>query len=258
MTGDAFYRPPPSCEFPDLARHYAELFGLRRRGTFVEFGAYDGRSFSNTSFLADLGWRGVYVEPVEEYARSCLGNHRGNDVVVYNVAVAYAPGQARMSVARSVSSMSRDHVAQVSATDWGKALHAGDVRTVEVVTPERIFEAEGIAAFELLVVDVEGTEWPVVRALDLRRRRPAVAIVEVQDATPGAPVPLRDASRRVIARFLDHGYRIRARTNKDVMFVHDGLLAALPPADPGDGGAAGRSDGAGQAAGSRRHGPVDP
>ena len=32
-------------------------------GRFLDIGAYDGETFSNTLALAELGWRGVYVEP---------------------------------------------------------------------------------------------------------------------------------------------------------------------------------------------------
>ena len=46
------------------------------KGTFVEIGAYDGESFSNTSFLADLGWNGLYVEPVPKFAALCRARHR--------------------------------------------------------------------------------------------------------------------------------------------------------------------------------------
>lgn len=65
--GDGLYRPPINCQIPHCAAIFEELFGLKRDGFFVEAGAYDGESFSNTSFLADIGWRGVYVEPVVEF-----------------------------------------------------------------------------------------------------------------------------------------------------------------------------------------------
>lgn len=228
----SFYRPHESCEIPCLPEIYAELFGLRQTGTFVEIGGYDGVTFSNTSFLADMGWRGIYVEPVEEYARACAHNHRNNNVAVYNLGVAHRSGKAQVSVARSVTSMSRAHIAGVRSTRWGKRLHKGCIRTVEVVTAEQIFAQAGIADFELLVVDVEGSEWPVMQGFDIKRRRPAVAIVEVQDMTPAYGPDLVADSRRVIDHFIDHGYRVHARTGKDIVFANDDLIEALPSATP--------------------------
>ncbi len=34
-----------------------------RTGTFLDVGAYDGITFSNTRYLAELGWAGVLLEP---------------------------------------------------------------------------------------------------------------------------------------------------------------------------------------------------
>ncbi|USN99340.1 MAG: hypothetical protein H6810_01285 [Phycisphaeraceae bacterium] len=43
-----------------------ELFGWKHEGYYIEVGAYDGRRFSVTAALDELGWRGLLVEPVPE------------------------------------------------------------------------------------------------------------------------------------------------------------------------------------------------
>ena len=53
-----------------LADIYARMFPLSG-GTFVEVGAFDGWSYSHTVCLAQLGWRGLYIEPVPEHAALC-------------------------------------------------------------------------------------------------------------------------------------------------------------------------------------------
>src|SRR5262245_29035772 len=53
-----------SCQIPNLREQYESLGLSPHTGYFVEVGAFDGESFSNTSFLADQGWSGLYVEPV--------------------------------------------------------------------------------------------------------------------------------------------------------------------------------------------------
>jgi len=60
-----------SCQIPNLKKIYREIFGDCAFGTFVEVGAFDGESFSNTSGLADFGWRGLYIEPISEFAIQC-------------------------------------------------------------------------------------------------------------------------------------------------------------------------------------------
>jgi FkbM family methyltransferase len=95
--GDAVYvredSPPDyssaaDCPIPPLAELLATHLGRLRGGSFVEVGAYDGHTASSTSFLADLGWRGLYVEPVAEHAAMRAQRHRANHRVdVANVAV---------------------------------------------------------------------------------------------------------------------------------------------------------------------------
>jgi hypothetical protein len=45
-----------SCQIPDLRERYESLGLNPHTGYFLEVGAFDGESFSNTSFLADQGW----------------------------------------------------------------------------------------------------------------------------------------------------------------------------------------------------------
>src|SRR5471032_2499694 len=71
-----------SCQIPGLRRKYGELGLNPRAGIFVEIGAFDGEAFSNTSFLADQGWRGLYVEPIPEYCRRTRQRHFLNDVSI--------------------------------------------------------------------------------------------------------------------------------------------------------------------------------
>ena len=51
--------------FPDQCEQElkADFFGARRAGYFVEVGAYDPYSGSQTWALEQLGWNGVLVEP---------------------------------------------------------------------------------------------------------------------------------------------------------------------------------------------------
>lgn len=55
------YPMAATCQIPffnSLSDLYTFVFGYRTDGLFVEVGAYDGESFSNTSGLADIGWKG--------------------------------------------------------------------------------------------------------------------------------------------------------------------------------------------------------
>src|SRR6202008_2120463 len=52
-----------------------EALGRQRRGFFVEAGANDGVTYSNTLFFERFrGWRGLLVEPLPELAARCRKN----------------------------------------------------------------------------------------------------------------------------------------------------------------------------------------
>ena len=50
-------------------------------GRFLDLGAYDGRTFSNTLRLVELGWSGVCVEASPINFQKLMETHQGNDRV---------------------------------------------------------------------------------------------------------------------------------------------------------------------------------
>lgn len=52
-----------------------------RAGGFLDLGAYDGASYSNTAALADLGWAGVCVDAAPDAAAACAVRYAARDDV---------------------------------------------------------------------------------------------------------------------------------------------------------------------------------
>lgn len=48
---------------PELERKIQELFNFKTSGYFVDIGAHNGVSLSNTKYLEELGWEGLCIEP---------------------------------------------------------------------------------------------------------------------------------------------------------------------------------------------------
>ena len=89
----------------------AEYFG-DRVGRFLDVGAWDGKDKSNTWLLAEMGWRGVCVEPAALPFLKLLRNHRGNPRVEF-VQAAIMPGSGVSRfwyTADAISSFDREHV----------------------------------------------------------------------------------------------------------------------------------------------------
>lgn len=66
----------------------ADFFGSRV-GRFLDVGAHDGRTFSNTLRLVEQGWSGVCVEPAASVFGALLATHRDRPAVkLVNAALA--------------------------------------------------------------------------------------------------------------------------------------------------------------------------
>lgn len=186
LPAGSFYRPYRDCQVRGLDAIYDAAFGHRKHGVFVEIGAYDGQAFSNTCFLADLGWRGVYVEPIPEFAAACTERHRRNPAVaVVNAAIGNAAGATELHVAGVLTTGNHSTYAAYQNIAWTKGAMSGRKVTAPVMTLDSLLEDCKIAAgFDLLVVDVEGGEPDVFAGFELARWRPRMLIVELCDAHP--------------------------------------------------------------------------
>ena len=178
---------PWTCQIPDLASRYRDLFGrLKTDGTFVEVGAYDGESFSNTSGLADVGWAGLYVEPVPAYAHACARRHAANKKVsVANCAVGPEVGEVDIHLGEGLSTALDEQVEVYQQIDWTRGFHKGERIRVPQFPLDQLLVHVGIEpGFELLVVDVEGSEDAVFDSFSLEAWMPRVVIVELIDHHP--------------------------------------------------------------------------
>jgi FkbM family methyltransferase len=182
----SFYRPFADCQVRGLDAIYNAAFGTLKYGTFVEVGAYDGQFVSNTCFLADLGWWGVYVEPIPEFAGACAKRHRGNPgVTVVNAAVGKAAGSAELYIAGALTTRNDDLFSAYRNISWAKGVLSDRKVTAPVTTLDRLLDDYRIpAGFELLVVNVEGGEPDVFAGFDLARWNPKMLIVELGDVHP--------------------------------------------------------------------------
>jgi FkbM family methyltransferase len=149
-----------SCQIDDLRAKYAALGLSPTRGQFVEVGAFDGESFSNTSFLADQGWRGLYVEPVPAFAARARRRHALNRVTLEQVAITREPGQMQIQVMGALTSGVAGTVDALKSIDWARE-EAEQSRAITVATDtlEAVLSRRGIARdFDLMIVDIEGAE----------------------------------------------------------------------------------------------------
>lgn len=178
--------PSRTCQVPNLEQIVQNSIGTAS-GCFVEVGAYDGERFSNTSWLADRGWRGVYVEPSSEFSRLCRLRHCLNNVQVMNVAAGDSQSEATLMQVGSLSTMSTETFEEYGRIPWAKLQIRRNFsrRSIQIRPLADLLRETGCQpGFELLVVDVEGYEEKVFQGFDLNHWKPKMIIVELCDAHP--------------------------------------------------------------------------
>lgn len=189
MTAPPRYRPRHERAYGlDQLDLKLALHLKRAGGFFVEAGANDGVTQSNTALLArHRGWRGLLVEPVPELAQRCRAL-RPDSIVEQAALVApeHASPTVRMRYANlmSVVEGARGSAAADRAhAEEGERLQgiAGYDLEVPARTLSAVLDAHDIRHVDLLCLDLEGHEPAALRGLDLARHRPAFILVEAWD-----------------------------------------------------------------------------
>lgn len=156
-----------------------------RRGTFVELGAFDGVSQSNTAWLeGNRGWRGILIEPIPESYVQCIRN-RPLATVVNCACVSDQYGDPTvemvysglMSIIRGARSSDEADEAWVSLGEELQQLTRYTC-TVRARTLTAVLEEHRLRCVDLLSLDVEGYEIEVFKGFDLERFRPRHILVE--------------------------------------------------------------------------------
>lgn len=160
-----------------------QVFGGKRGGTFVEVGAFDGVTLSNTWFFEkQRGWSGICVEPSPRvFAR--LQSER--DCICVCAAVGQSEGTAAFLVVEGelgvlsgiVSRYHRKHRKRVKSETEG-ADAATETIEVPTVTLDTLFSENGIESIDYLSIDTEGGELGILRSIPARV---AVEVVGVED-----------------------------------------------------------------------------
>jgi FkbM family methyltransferase len=182
-----------------------EFFGRRRNGFFVEVGANEPHSGSQTWLLEQNGWRGVLVEPQAalcEQLRSARKNSR-----VFQVACSSPEkeGEATLFIGShsGVSTLEKQidsHGTQFVGTE-----------RVKLTTLDKVLSEAGADKIDFLSLDVEGHEIEVMRGFNFEKYRPRLILIE-------------DGVRTLDKhRFLTrHGYKLVKRTTLNNWYVPKG------------------------------------
>jgi FkbM family methyltransferase len=187
------------------------FFRGKRGGVFVDVGAYDGETFSNSLFFErTMGWTGLCVEPLPAAFARLRATRRA---ICENVCVADFEGEAEFTEAddpgrneKMLSGLSGQFDARhLRFMEHLKVARA--TRTVQVTRLSKLLERHGLFNIDYCSIDTEGAEIPILSELDLERFR--ISVLTVEDNSQDERIPRLMAAK---------GYDIVTRLEQDIVF----------------------------------------
>jgi FkbM family methyltransferase len=132
-------------------------------GRFLDIGAYDGKAFSNTYRLVELGWGGVCIEPSPSVFPALLKLHGDNqNIELVNAAVGVQPSLLTFydSNGDAISTTSVQHMEK-----WQKGWSVNYKKFLVYTLPlATLFQKFGYR-FDFINLDVEATNFEIFAAL---------------------------------------------------------------------------------------------
>lgn len=145
------------------------VFPEQATGTYIDVGANHPRVGSNTFQLYERGWRGLCLEPQEEY-RAAYAELRPEDTFLC-IAAGRENGTLPLYVGERLNE-------EVYASLQKAQVHTAQ-RDVPVRPLKEVCEEHGVSKeFEVLSLDTEGTEVDILEGLNLNVYRPQIIIAE--------------------------------------------------------------------------------
>lgn len=152
----------------------AEVFypGLRE-GVFVDIGAHDGISFSNTFYLeSSLGWSGLAIEPLPDIFQKLSENRT---CIKVNGCISSHTGLAKFRKITGYSEMLSGLVDQYDPRHQARieeelVAHGGKFEEIPVrcYRLNDLLDQHGIGEVHYLNIDVEGAEYEILQSIDFQ------------------------------------------------------------------------------------------
>lgn len=222
-TDGGYFPSQDSCQIPNISFLFERFLGPTADGFFVEVGAFDGVFVSNTWGLAERGWRGLLIEPIPDFAEECRVNHKKHpNVTVVEVGIGSPEtSELKLAVAGTLTSGDAKSRLEVAKAPWARGVDFSKEVTVASATLDYVLETHSVpAAFDVLVVDVEGLETEVFAGFSLHSYKPKMIIVELLD-THRELSSLASSDGDLGIRLAKSGYVVVFKDSINTVFVEE-------------------------------------
>ena len=177
---------------PELRPYIHQLLNFQD-GFYVEIGANDGRSFSNTYRLEhSLNWSGILVEPIlHKHFESKKYRSTNQNIFIYGACVSssYDSDVLKLYYSNLMTTpvSSKDEEAELWATNGQKFLQENEEALpiwAPALTLSSVFSSHNVTKVDFLSIDVEGGELDVLEGIDWGNIQIDLILIETQVNSP--------------------------------------------------------------------------
>lgn len=192
--------------------HY---FTCLKNGVFVDIGAHDGISLSNTYFFEkEMGWSGICIEPIPKVFAQLKMNRKA---VCVQGCISDNPGAHQFLMISGPTEMLSGLVDRYDPRHLDRihreiAAGGGSYETIDVqcYLLTDLLEENGISHIHFLSIDTEGGEFEILTSIDFSRVEIDVMTIENNYNDP-----------RFVPFLAERGFRFVRSLEQDMIFLND-------------------------------------
>ena len=161
-----------------------KFFNFKRKGTFIDIGAFDGRHLSNSYSFERIGWKGLCIEPHPDYLIlckknrpnsiclniACVGNYKKNKIPFFIEHLGLLSG---IKSQRYEEVKERYFKRRLKFTGFKKIFV--DAFPLSIIFNKYFSPDHKI---DFISIDTEGNELDVLKGINLHDIRPRVILIE--------------------------------------------------------------------------------
>lgn len=186
------------------------LMNNKKNGFFIESGAHDGESLSNSLFFEkNLNWTGLLIEPLSDSFNKLMTKNR--NVFALNACIAKKkPFIAKFRIA-NVFSGRQDQMNQDQANYINQHVDK-NVRNeyIPCFSLNTILQALGISNIDMFSLDIEGGEWDVIESINYNKFNIGLFCIEW--------FHLKENKQKVSNHLTKNGYKFVSEKDIDYYF----------------------------------------
>ena len=170
-----------------LDRMYNHVFKYKTDGFFVELGVGECKGkASNTADLADLGWKGIYVEPHPSHYDECVDRHKDNDVTCFQCCAGNSHDELELHGDTTFKNVFEafDKLGWYPPPGDKPGTLMPPISVLQKPVNEILEEGNCPKNYDLFSIDVEGAEYTILDIYDFNLYRPHLVIIETRHRDP--------------------------------------------------------------------------